>query len=120
VKLDDDEILSKNFKFRQIIESKVEEFKKEITNFHETVVLPDYERARSIFNFFAGLMTASPTWSTPTFSVNTDILNLLSGAVSGGVGVLPATSMITYCQTNSTSIYGQAITIYNYATALNF
>lgn len=61
---------------------------------------------------------ANPIWSAPSFVLTADALNLFSGAVAGGVGVLPSTSMITYCQTNATSIYGQAFNIYDNFAAI--
>ena len=50
-------------------------------------------------------------WGAPKFTFDPNFFNLFSGALNGGVGVLPDDSMITYCNTNLTSIYPQAITI---------
>jgi hypothetical protein len=58
-------------------------------------------------------MFATPIWSSPVFNPNSDIITLLNGAVIGGVGVLPSTSMITYCQKNSSAIYDQALVVYD-------
>ena len=58
-------------------------------------------------------MFATPIWSTPAFTPNPDLVSLLNGAVIGGVGVLPSTSMITYCQKNSSAIYDQAFVVYD-------
>ena len=58
-------------------------------------------------------MFAVPIWSSPAFNPNPDILSLLNGAIIGGVGVLPSTSRITYCQKNSSAIYDQAFVIYD-------
>jgi|NOAtaT_7_FD_contig_71_1296590_length_358_multi_2_in_0_out_0_1 hypothetical protein len=68
------------------------------TNF----VVPDFERAKKIWDV---IHSFAATWSSPTFNPSLDIINLLNGVVIGGVGVLPPTSMITYCQKNSSAIY---------------
>lgn len=47
------------------------------------------------------MFAATPIWSTPAFTPDQDILDILNGFVIGGVGVLPSTSMIAYCQKNS-------------------
>lgn len=57
------------------------------------------------------MFAATPIWSTPAFTPNPDILSILNGFVIGGVGVLPSTSMITYCQKNSSAIYDQAFVV---------
>jgi hypothetical protein len=56
-------------------------------------------------------MFVAPIWSSPVFDPSNDIINLLNGAVIGGVGVLPPTSMITYCQKNASEIYDQALIV---------
>jgi hypothetical protein len=58
-------------------------------------------------------MFTTPIWSSPVFNPSADIITLLNGVVIGGVGVLPPTSMITYCQKNSSEIYDQALVVYD-------
>jgi len=53
------------------------------------------------------MFASTPIWSTPPFNPDQQILDILNGFVVGGVGVLPSTSMIAYCQKNSSSIDDQ-------------
>lgn len=53
------------------------------------------------------MFAATPIWSAPVFTPDQHILDILNGFVIGGVGVLPSTSMIAYCQKNSSAIDDQ-------------
>ena len=64
------------------------------------------------------MFAATPIWSTPSFTPDQDILDILNGFVIGGVGVLPSTSMIAYCQKNSSQIDDQYFIVIDKFTIL--
>ena len=71
-------------------------------------MLPDFEKARKIADAINSFVVSQPTWSKPPFSAtNGNVVNLLNGAVKGGVGVLPTDSMIAFCQKNASQIKAQ-------------
>jgi hypothetical protein len=45
------------------------------------------------------------SFSVPNFDYTVDIIGLIKGVIDGGVGVLPATSMISKCNKDASSIY---------------
>ena len=65
-------------------------------------VIPEIDKA---YNIFEKYRFEAASFSAPNFDYTVDILGLLKGVIDGGVGVLPSTSMITFCNTNASSIY---------------
>lgn len=83
----------------------MENVKKQITDIHQTLVLPDLNKAKNIIDKINSFVVTTPIWSKPPIGgVNGNVIDLLNGAVKGGVGVLPSDSMIAFCQKNASAV----------------